>query len=66
MQTNTDRKKMIQNGFDTVAAGYDHPSLSFFPETAKRLLEHLQLNPADKVSGRRDDGVWFNTEVLMQ
>ena len=34
MQSN-DRKKMIQQGFDTVAEGYDHPSLSFFPETAK-------------------------------
>ncbi len=44
MESN-DRKKMIQQGFDTVAAGYDHPSLSFFPETAKRLIEHLQLQP---------------------
>ncbi|NOQ69845.1 MAG: methyltransferase domain-containing protein [Gammaproteobacteria bacterium] len=42
---NTDRKKMIQQGFDTVAAGYDHPSLSFFPETAKRLIEQLKLEP---------------------
>ena len=33
---NTDRKKMIQQGFDTVAEGYDHPSLSFFPETHDR------------------------------
>jgi len=41
----TDRKKMIQQGFDTVAPGYDHPSLFFFPETAKRLVEHLNLNP---------------------
>jgi len=46
---NTDRKQMIQKGFDTVAAGYDHPSLSFFPETAKRLVEHLQLNPTDQL-----------------
>ena len=46
---NNDRKKMIQQGFDTVAAGYDHPSLSFFPETAKRLVEHLQLNPTDNL-----------------
>jgi len=46
---NTKRKAMIQQGFDTVAAGYDHPSLSFFPETAKRLVEHLQLNPTDKL-----------------
>ena len=46
---NNDRKQMIQKGFDTVAAGYDHPSLSFFPETARRLVEHLQLNPTDKL-----------------
>jgi ubiquinone/menaquinone biosynthesis C-methylase UbiE len=45
MQPNTDHKKRIQQGFDTVAAGYDHPSLSFFPETAKRLVEHLELEP---------------------
>jgi len=45
MQDNNDRKKMIQQGFDTVAPGYDHPSLSFFPETAKRLVEHLELEP---------------------
>jgi len=43
--SNKQRKAMIQNGFDTVAEGYDHPSLFFFPETAKRLVEHLQLNP---------------------
>lgn len=34
---------MIQQGFDTVAQGYDHPSLSFFPETAKRIINHLNL-----------------------
>jgi ubiquinone/menaquinone biosynthesis C-methylase UbiE len=45
MQNTNERKKMIQQGFDTVAAGYDHPSLSFFPETAKRLVEHLELEP---------------------
>ena len=36
---------MIRQGFDTVAAGYDHPSLSFFPETAKRMVAHLDLQP---------------------
>ena len=46
---NTDSKQIIQQGFDTVAAGYDHPSLSFFPETAKRLVEHLQLKPTDNL-----------------
>lgn len=45
----SDRKKMIQQGFDTVAAGYDHPSLPFFPETAKRLVNYLQLNPAENL-----------------
>ena len=39
----SDRKKMIQKGFDTVAKGYDHPSLFFFPETAKRMIAHLNL-----------------------
>ena len=47
MQNSNDHKQIIQQGFDTVAPGYDHPSLSFFPETAKRLVEHLQLNPTD-------------------
>ncbi len=47
MPSNNDRKKMIQKGFDTVASGYDHPSLFFFPETAKRLVDHLQLKPTD-------------------
>ena len=43
------RKTMIQQGFDTVAAGYDHPSLYFFPETAKRLVDHLQLNSTENL-----------------
>ena len=43
--TKPDIKKIIQQGFDTVAQGYDHPSLSFFPETAKRIVEHLKLQP---------------------
>jgi len=40
-----DRKAFIQKGFDTVATGYDNPSLSFFPETATRMVEHLKLEP---------------------
>lgn len=44
MPENQDRKKMIQQGFDTVAHGYDHPSLSFFPKTADRMMQHLDLN----------------------
>jgi len=38
-----DRKKIIQQGFDAVAQGYDHPSLSFFPQTAKGMMECLEL-----------------------
>ena len=48
MESN-ERKKMIQQGFDTVAAGYDHPSLFFFPETAKRLVDHLDLQPQQQL-----------------
>ena len=48
---NSDHKKMLQQGFDTVAAGYDHPSLSFFPDTAKRLIEHLELDQLDQIPG---------------
>lgn len=43
------RKQMIQKGFDTVAAGYDHPLLSVFPETAKRLIAHLRLRGAQQL-----------------
>jgi len=44
-----DRKKMIQQGFDTVAQGYDHPSLSFFPQTAKGMMECLKLQKQDQL-----------------
>lgn len=37
-----DHKAMIQKAFDTVAEGYDHPSLPFFPETAKQMLAMLE------------------------
>ncbi len=39
------RKRMIQAAFDTVAEGYDHPSLPFFPQTAQRMLKHLSPKP---------------------
>jgi len=45
MQDSDDHKQRIQKGFDTVAPGYDHPSMPFFPETAKRLVERLELEP---------------------
>lgn len=38
------RKQMIRKAFDTVAEGYDHPSLAFFPQTAQRMLKHLSLH----------------------
>ena len=46
---NTDHNKMIQQGFNTVAPDCSHTSLSFFPETVKRLVEHLQLKPTDNL-----------------
>ena len=45
MNKNNDHKQMIAQGFDTASQGYDHPSLSFFPETAKRMVEHLAVKP---------------------
>lgn len=44
-----DRKLMIKQAFDTVAAGYDHPSLPWFPATAQHFLACLQLKPDAKV-----------------
>ena len=38
-----ERKQMIQQGFDAVAKGYDHPALAFFPQTAKSMMEFLNL-----------------------
>ena len=43
------RKKMIEQGFDTVAAGYDHPSLAFFSQTAKSMMEFLALQKNQSV-----------------
>jgi len=44
----SNRKKMIQQGFATLASGYGQPSLSSSSsETAKRLVEHLNLKPTD-------------------
>ncbi len=40
-----DRKQIVQTTFDTVASGYDHPAMAFFPTTAERMLHHLQLAP---------------------
>jgi len=49
MKNLSDQKIMIQQGFDTVAGGYDHPSMPFFPETAKRMIAHLNLSPAQQL-----------------
>lgn len=43
------RKQAIQHIFDTVAAGYDHPALAFFPDTAERLLAHLNPTPTARL-----------------
>ena len=41
-----DKKQGLQKTFDTVAKGYDHPALSFFPETAKRMVSYLKPIPS--------------------
>lgn len=42
-----EKKRMIREAFNTVAAGYDNPALPFFPTTAELLLEHLNLDNRD-------------------
>ncbi len=37
------KKEGLQQTFDTVASGYDNPALSFFPNTAKSMVEYLSL-----------------------
>lgn len=43
MNDNQQYKQMIQKAFDTVAEGYDHPSLAFFPDTADLMIKYLAL-----------------------
>lgn len=43
MESTNQYKQIIEQAFDTVAPGYDHPSLAFFPETAANLLQRLKL-----------------------
>lgn len=64
VSANDERKQRIQQGFDTVAPGYDHPSLAFFPETAKRLVEYLKLDDADQNTGHRLLDVCCGTGVV--
>lgn len=40
------RKQAIRNTFDTVATGYDHPAMAFFPQTAERMIAELALDPS--------------------
>lgn len=43
MDSTDQYKQIIQQAFDTVATGYDHPSLAFFPQTAANILQKLDL-----------------------
>lgn len=42
-------KDIIQQGFDTAASGFDHPSLRHFPDMARRMVEHLVLQPHEQL-----------------
>ena len=44
-----ERKAMIKETFNTVAAGYDHPALRFFSESAERLAACLALRGDEQV-----------------
>ena len=43
MESTQQYKQIIQQAFDMVAPGYDHPALSFFPKTAANMLQQLNL-----------------------
>lgn len=43
------RKAMIKETFNTVATGYDHPALRFFPESATHLAACLDLHGDEHV-----------------
>jgi ubiquinone/menaquinone biosynthesis C-methylase UbiE len=44
------KKQGLQHTFDTVAKGYAHPALSFFPETAKRMIQYLGFSKSTKTT----------------
>lgn len=43
------RKEMFRKTFDTVAEGYDHPTLKFFPESAHHISSLLNLRGDERV-----------------
>jgi ubiquinone/menaquinone biosynthesis C-methylase UbiE len=43
------RKAMIKETFNTVASGYDHPALRFFPDSAEHLADCLALRGDEQV-----------------
>ena len=45
----SEHKQRIESAFNTAAMGYDHPAADFFPETARRMVDHLQLNANDSL-----------------
>ncbi|MCW8931329.1 MAG: class I SAM-dependent methyltransferase [Gammaproteobacteria bacterium] len=52
----TQRKEMIEQTFDTVASGYDHSALSFFPHTAEAIVNILKQSiPTDESTSQNND-----------
>jgi len=45
----TDHTVDVVRRFNTVAAGHDHPVLSFFPASARRLTDLLELQPRQRL-----------------
>lgn len=42
-------KEFFKSTFNTVAGGYDHPAMSFFPESAKHISSYLNLTGNEQV-----------------
>lgn len=43
------RKEMVKNTFNTVAEGYDHPNLAFFPSSAQCFSQLLDIDEGNKI-----------------
>ncbi|GMT49813.1 MAG: methyltransferase [bacterium] len=47
--TETERKELIKQTFNTVSEGYDRPAMRFFPENAGHMAQYFQLNGSEDI-----------------
>ncbi len=47
--TETERKELIKQTFNTVSEGYDRPAMRFFPDNARHMAQYLQLKGGEEI-----------------